>query len=603
MASLAYVTTNGAMRAFDAEANRQRVEARERDAQTLDTAMRRGLASVVAGMQQPAASPPATVAPAAAPTPAQTRTASGGVDDPTDDDDAAVRTLLGEAAGQGEAGLAGVAHVIRNRARQSGLSPREVVLAPGQFEPWQTRRAELMRYDRNSPQYQEALRIWRGTADGSIADPTGGADHFLNPAVVRQRTGGRLPAWAQGQGVPIGAHTFYSVGYRGPRGTVSAQPAAAASAAPAAAPQQPAQNPLAPAIAQLLRVPGGGRAALQMLQAGEQMQGRRETADLRRQQLAQRTARQNQAATLDLRERQGAERNMMIALGRGYVELARTFADRAGISLPEQVWQDRANHSRFSTGALLARRYYSDRDQAATFVREYMRDGNAMRAAEAAGPPRGREQGWRPIWVQEGERQVLQLLNPGTQEVRPVLGADGQPTTVMRAGGAGGGRPTVWQQRREALMRIFDGDEPMVDRLMTGIAPTPRQIAQAYQRALATAANDPAIMSDANAQRRRAEATMDSLFPNWREIRDRQQPPPAQPLAPVEGGGEEVVPPAAPAAPAPAAPAAATPPREYRLRDGTVGVLTSDRTRDGRPIYRTPDGRRFAPPPAAAPRA
>jgi hypothetical protein len=45
---------------------------------------------------------------------------------------------------------------------------------------------------------------------GQRPDPTAGAMHFLNPAIVRQRRGGSLPSWARGEGQPIGRHTFYS---------------------------------------------------------------------------------------------------------------------------------------------------------------------------------------------------------------------------------------------------------------------------------------------------------------------------------------------------------------------------------------------------------
>ena len=46
-------------------------------------------------------------------------------------------------------------------------------------------------------------------AVGQVPDPTGGATHFLNPTIVRERRGGSLPSWAQGEGQPIGNHTFY----------------------------------------------------------------------------------------------------------------------------------------------------------------------------------------------------------------------------------------------------------------------------------------------------------------------------------------------------------------------------------------------------------
>ena len=42
-----------------------------------------------------------------------------------------------------------------------------------------------------------------------MPDPTAGATHFLNPAVVRQRRGGSLPSWERSEGQPIGRHAFY----------------------------------------------------------------------------------------------------------------------------------------------------------------------------------------------------------------------------------------------------------------------------------------------------------------------------------------------------------------------------------------------------------
>lgn len=538
--SLAYVTTNRAGAAFDAEAQRQEREARQRQERDVDAAIRGGLAGVVAGAT-PRAPAPAPGGGGAAP---RVQTASATVQDPDDDDDAAVRTILGEAAGEGSQGMAGVAHVIRNRATQSGMTPRQVVLAPSQFEPWQTRRAELMAIDRNSPQYQEALRIWRAANAGEIPDPTGGADHFFSPR--GQAAAGRAaPSWAQGTPTVIGGHNFYRLGYRGTPG--APQPAAAPAATPASAPAQPPGNPLAPAILALSRTPGGGQAALRLLQAGQQMATQQENQQFRRDQLAARYSQDRQQNQIASRERMQAERNMMIALGRGDTELARTFAERAGITLPEQAWQDRQAHGRFAAATLLARRYYGTGPQAQAFVTEYMRDGNAMRAAEAAGAPRGREQGWRPMWVQEGEREVLRLLNPNTGEMRLPQGPDGAPAAEVQRPprGAAGGRQGATAERRATLMRIYN-DEALVDRLMSGVAPNPRQIAQAYQGFVRIHGNNPSMMNDAAAQQRAAEADMDAAFPGWRRIRDgagtTAPPAPTEPPAPAPA-------PAAPAAP------------------------------------------------------
>lgn len=153
------------------------------------------------------------------------------------DRDYTIRTMIGEAGNQSDDGLAGVASVIQNRARSGsygGSTARDVVLAPGQFEPWQTRGRELMGYTEDSPEYKRAASVYDRVASGEIPDPTGGATHFLNEKVVRERRGGKLPDWAQGQGTRIGDHTFYSPDKQGDTGLFDKydpdkpQPAAAA---------------------------------------------------------------------------------------------------------------------------------------------------------------------------------------------------------------------------------------------------------------------------------------------------------------------------------------------------------------------------------------
>ena len=74
------------------------------------------------------------------------------------DRDAMIRTVIGEAGNQGPEGQAAVAQSIMNRvvSGRYGNSPAAVVLAPGQYEPWQTRRQELLSYSPNSPAYQKA---------------------------------------------------------------------------------------------------------------------------------------------------------------------------------------------------------------------------------------------------------------------------------------------------------------------------------------------------------------------------------------------------------------------------------------------------------------
>jgi spore germination cell wall hydrolase CwlJ-like protein len=61
------------------------------------------------------------------------------------DRDLMIRTTVGEADDQPAIGQAAVAHVIMNRVADGrwGDTPSQVVLARGQFEPWQTRAREL----------------------------------------------------------------------------------------------------------------------------------------------------------------------------------------------------------------------------------------------------------------------------------------------------------------------------------------------------------------------------------------------------------------------------------------------------------------------------
>ncbi len=128
-----------------------------------------------------------------------------------EDRDYLIRTIVFEAAAEPDEGKAAVAHVILNRERSGrwGDSIKKVVTAPWQFEPWMTRRQEMKSLSPYDPSYRDAARIADAVISDQMPDPTAGATHFLNPAVVRQRRGGSLPAWASDEGQPIGRHTFY----------------------------------------------------------------------------------------------------------------------------------------------------------------------------------------------------------------------------------------------------------------------------------------------------------------------------------------------------------------------------------------------------------
>lgn len=129
-----------------------------------------------------------------------------------EDRDYLIRTIALEASGEPENGKAAIAHVILNRKKSGrwGYNVKDVVTHPWQFEPWMTRRKEMKNLSPTDPRYQDAAQIADAALAGQMPDPTAGATHFLNPAVVRQRRGGSLPSWVRGEGQSIGRHTFYA---------------------------------------------------------------------------------------------------------------------------------------------------------------------------------------------------------------------------------------------------------------------------------------------------------------------------------------------------------------------------------------------------------
>jgi hypothetical protein len=129
-----------------------------------------------------------------------------------------VRTVLGEAAGEPDDGMAAVAAVIRNRLQsgQFGRSIPEVVLKPKQFEPWNTQdgRSRMMSYAADSEPYSRAAQAVDAVFGGA-ADPTNGATHFYSPT-AQAALGREPPRWAQGEPQNIGRHAFYAPGGRAP---------------------------------------------------------------------------------------------------------------------------------------------------------------------------------------------------------------------------------------------------------------------------------------------------------------------------------------------------------------------------------------------------
>lgn len=157
-----------------------------------------------------------------------------------EDRDLAIRTLFGEAQID-PASQAAVASVILNRANQSGKSVKDVVLAPKQFEPWGSRKKELLGLDPNSADYKNLGTIIDAVASGATPDPTGGATLFYSPT-AQTALGRPTPKWAKGEGQDIGLHRFYKGNFPTPPGAAMPTIVAGLDATPGLPTRKPAPN-------------------------------------------------------------------------------------------------------------------------------------------------------------------------------------------------------------------------------------------------------------------------------------------------------------------------------------------------------------------------
>jgi hypothetical protein len=124
--------------------------------------------------------------------------------------DILAKTILGEARGEGDAGMAAVAQVILNRANSGQFSndPAGVALQPYQFSTWNSGAGgnNPQQFAPGSSQYQRALDIVNRVAGGQIPDATNGALYYHAPSVS--------PSWSSGVNkygtTTIGNHIFYN---------------------------------------------------------------------------------------------------------------------------------------------------------------------------------------------------------------------------------------------------------------------------------------------------------------------------------------------------------------------------------------------------------
>jgi spore germination cell wall hydrolase CwlJ-like protein len=140
------------------------------------------------------------------------------------DRDVGIRTILGEAANQGDDGMAAVAHVLRNRATD-GRWPSSIAgvsLQPKQFSAWNAGAGgNNIPYSAKpgDPLYEKAGEVFDAVMSGKHVDPTGGATHYYSPAGMSKLVAdgdqtNTIPKWLasetekSGGQIKIGGHIF-----------------------------------------------------------------------------------------------------------------------------------------------------------------------------------------------------------------------------------------------------------------------------------------------------------------------------------------------------------------------------------------------------------
>ena len=113
------------------------------------------------------------------------------------------RGLIGEAIGDGHAGMVAVCHVYKNRINR-GMSMGCAALKRKDLDKFI---AEQTAYGKRiGRDYEkEAKEIVKNVFNGHLKDPTGGADHYENTKAFG------IPYWAPGMRITakINSHTFY----------------------------------------------------------------------------------------------------------------------------------------------------------------------------------------------------------------------------------------------------------------------------------------------------------------------------------------------------------------------------------------------------------
>jgi hypothetical protein len=570
-AGLSFVTANPTAAGFTRMDGMLRRERQEDDALRVDAAMRRGAGDLVAGqaLQQagaeaaPASAPTPVIEPGPGPAPA----GGGGATIPPEHQAAFDAATAGDR-------LPGLREVLASYVtRESGWDPQARNRTPGSTA---TGLGQILASTASRPGFgvqpiplearTDPAASLRFTADYMDRRARAmGLTDLRDPAQMRRLLGGVSDPNAPGHIDRI---------IQGAGGVVARQ--AGAPAATPAAPAMPARNPLATVVANLARTPGAGQAALNVALQGQRLGMQQQALDGRQRVAETRAAAAGQRGGGQAdRERFRAEQLAMTALGRGDAPMANYWAERAGITIPPDLIENAQGRQRVAAGSLLARRFYQDREQAAAFAQTYIRTGSTEQAFQAAGAPRERPQNFQFRWIQDGEREVLTMLDPrGVQPPRPVQAPGAAPAPAGQAAPAAGapaapaaaaeapaaGQPvtrlprqgsqarTPAMETRFQMLRRAGLDEREAAAIAGGAAPSANTIANAYSRAqrdLSQAMDLPTNPALRQAEvDRRVEAAMGVFGPNWRQVISGR-------TAPATGGPPPPPPPPAPAAPAP----------------------------------------------------
>jgi hypothetical protein len=129
------------------------------------------------------------------------------------DKEAWIRTIIGEAAGESDAGQAAVAHTILNRYKDGGFgkSLQDVVYADKQFStynPLDQGGNTLHQKSKSSPEYKRAEKLVNDILKGKVEDPTEGATHYWNPDVANPSWGDTILSQHKSGGKKIDSHIF-----------------------------------------------------------------------------------------------------------------------------------------------------------------------------------------------------------------------------------------------------------------------------------------------------------------------------------------------------------------------------------------------------------